>query len=61
MTVKQKVTYTVEYDSSTDTLSDKLNLLLDNIINLILRNNSELTELTRIDYGSDEMTRCAFV
>ena len=50
MTVKQKVTYTVEYDSSTDTLSDKLNLLLDNIINLILRNNSELTELTRIDY-----------
>ena len=56
MTVKQKVTYTVEYDSSTDTLSDKLNLLLDNIINLILRNNSELTELTRIDYGSDEMT-----
>ena len=37
MTVKQKVTYTVEYDSSIDTLSEKLNLLLDNIIKEIIK------------------------
>ena len=54
--VKHKVKYTVEYDSSTDTLSEKLNTLLDNIITLIRTNNPEILELSRITYGSDEMT-----
>ena len=54
--VKQKVKYSVDYDSSTDTLSEKLNILLDNIITLIRTNNPEILELSRITYGSDEMT-----
>ena len=54
--VKQKVKYSVDYDSSTDTLSEKLNTLLDNIITLIRTNNPEILELSRITYGSDEMT-----
>ena len=40
--VKQKVKYSVDYDSSTDTLSEKLNTLLDNIITLIRTNNPEI-------------------
>ena len=54
--VKQKVKYSVDYDSSTDTLSEKLNTLLDNIITLIRTNNPEILELSRITYGSSEMT-----
>ena len=54
--VKHKVKYSVDYDSSTDTLSEKLNTLLDNIITLIRTNNPEILELSRITYGSDEMT-----
>ena len=54
--VKQKVKYSVDYDSSTDTLSEKLNTLLNNIITLIRTNNPEILELSRITYGSDEMT-----
>ena len=55
-TVKHKVKYSVDYDSSTDTLSEKLNTLLDNIITLIRTNNPEILELSRITYGSSEMT-----
>ena len=54
--VKHKVKYSVDYDSSTDTLSEKLNTLLNNIITLIRTNNPEILELSRITYGSDEMT-----
>ena len=54
--VKHKVKYSVDYDSSTDTLSEKLNILLNNIITLIRTNNPEILELSRITYGSDEMT-----
>ena len=54
--VKHKVKYSVDYDSSTDTLSEKLNILLDNIITLIRTNNPEILELSRITYGSSEMT-----
>lgn len=56
MTVKQKVNYSVSYDSSTDTLSTQLNILLDRIITLIRTNNPELLELTRVTYGSAQMT-----
>ena len=54
--VKHKVKYSVDYDSSTDTLSEKLNTLLNDIITLIRTNNPEILELSRITYGSDEMT-----
>ena len=54
--VKHKVKYSVDYDSSTDTLSEKLNTLLNNIITLIHTNNPEILELSRITYGSSEMT-----
>ena len=54
--VKHKVKYSVDYDSSTDTLSEKLNILLNDIITLIRTNNPEILELSRITYGSDEMT-----
>ena len=54
--VKHKVKYSVDYDRSTDTLSEKLNILLNNIITLIRTNNPEILELSRITYGSDEMT-----
>ena len=54
--VKHKVKYSVDYDSSTDTLSEKLNILLNNIITLIRTNNPEILELSRITYGSSEMT-----
>ena len=54
--VKHKVKYSVDYDSSTDTLSEKLNTLLNNIITLIRTNNPEILELSRITYGSSEMT-----
>lgn len=56
MTVKQKETYSVSYDSSNDVLSEKLNVLLSNIINLIRSHNPSLLELTRIEYNSEEMT-----
>lgn len=54
--VKHKVKYSVDYDRSTDTLSEKLNTLLNNIITLIRTNNPEILELSRITYGSSEMT-----
>ena len=54
--IKQKVKYTVAYDSTNDTLSEKLNVLLGNIITLIRTNNDDLLELTRITYGSEQMT-----
>lgn len=56
MTVKQKVTYAVSYDSSTDILSTKLNTILNNIVALIRTNNPELLEVNRITYGSSQMT-----
>lgn len=54
--VKHKVKYSVDYDSSTDTLSEKLNTLLNSIITLMRTNNPEILELSRITYGSEEMT-----
>ena len=54
--VKHKVKYSVDYDSSTDTLSENLNTLLNDIITLIRTNNPEILELSRITYGSSEMT-----
>lgn len=56
MTVKTKIKYAVAYNSSTDVLSTKLNVLLNNIVTLITTNNPALSELTRITYGSSSMT-----
>ena len=56
MTVKQKVNYAVQYNSSTDTLSTQLTTLLNRIVSLIRTNNSDLLELTRITYGSEQHT-----
>lgn len=56
MAIKNKIKYKVAYNSSTDTLSDKLNILLNNIVTLITTNNPQLSVLTRIEYGSEQMT-----
>lgn len=56
MSIKRKVRYTVSYNKNSDTLSDKLNQLLDNIVNLIRTNNRSLQITSRIAYGSSEMT-----
>lgn len=56
MSIKQKARYTVSYNKNSDTLSDKLNQLLDNIVNLIRTNNRSLQITSRITYGSSEMT-----
>ena len=56
MSIKRKVKYSVPYNKDTDTLSEKLNVLLNNIVNLIKTNNPELKETSRITYGSEQMT-----
>ena len=55
MTVKQKVNYSVQYDSSTDTLSTQLTTLLNRIALLIRTNDPELIEVSRVVYGSEQM------
>lgn len=56
MAIKKKVTYSVGYTAGTDTLTTKLNSLLQDIVTLILTQNSGLTVLDTITYGSSRMT-----
>lgn len=53
MAIKKKVTYTVNYTAGTDTLTTQLNTLLQNIVTLILNQNTELTTLDTITAGSE--------
>lgn len=56
MAIKKKVTYTVNYTAGTDTLTTQLNSLLQNIVTLILNQNTELTTLDTITVGSARFT-----
>lgn len=56
MAIKKKVTYTVNYTAGTDTLTTQLNSLLQNIVTLILNQNTELTTLDTITAGSERWT-----
>ena len=56
MAIKKKVTYTVNYTAGTDTLTTQLNTLLQNIVTLILNQNTELTTLDTITVGSERWT-----
>ena len=56
MAIKKKITYSVSYTAGTDTLSTKLNSLLQDIVTLILSQNTGLTVLDTITYGSSRMT-----
>ena len=56
MSIKKKVTYSVSYIAGTDTLSTKLNGILEDIVGLILSHNSGLSILDTITYGSERMT-----
>ena len=56
MAIKKKVTYSVSYTAGTDTLSTKLNNLLQDIVTLIMSHNPGLTVLDTITYGSSRMT-----
>ena len=56
MAIKKKVTYSVSYVAGTDTLTTKLNSLLQDIVSLILSQNTGLTVLDTITYGSSRMT-----
>lgn len=56
MAIKKKVTYSVSYVAGTDTLTDKLNSLLQNIVSLILTQNPGLTVLDTITVGSERFT-----
>lgn len=56
MAIKKKVTFSVSYTAGTDTLTTKLNSLLQDIVTLILTHNSGLTVLDTITYGSSRMT-----
>lgn len=52
MAIKKKVTYSVSYVAGTDTLTTKLNSLLQDIVTLILSQNTGLTVLDTITVGS---------
>ena len=56
MAIKKKVTYSVSYVAGTDTLTTKLNSLLQDIVTLILSQNSGLSILDTITVGSDRWT-----
>lgn len=56
MAIKKKVTYSVSYVAGTDTLTTKLNSLLQDIVTLILSQNTGLTVLDTITVGSDRWT-----
>ena len=56
MAIKKKVTYSVSYTAGTDTLTTKLNSLLQDIVALILSQNTGLTVLDTITVGSARWT-----
>ena len=56
MAIKKKVTYSVSYVSGTDTLTTKLNSLLQDIVTLILSQNTGLQILDTITVGSERWT-----
>ncbi len=56
MAIKKKVTYSVSYVAGTDTLTTKLNSLLQDIVTLILSQNTGLTVLDTITVGSARFT-----
>lgn len=56
MAIKKKVTYSVSYTAGTDTLTTKLNSLLQDIVTLILSQNTGLTILDTITVGSERFT-----
>ena len=56
MAIKKKVTYSVSYVAGTDTLSTKLNSLLQDIVTLILSQNTGLQILDTITVGSARFT-----
>ena len=56
MAIKKKVTYSVSYTAGTDTLTEKLNSLLQDIVTLILSQNTGLQTLDTITVGSARWT-----
>ena len=56
MAIKKKVTYSVSYTAGTDTLTTKLNSLLQDIVALILSQNTGLAILDTITVGSARWT-----
>lgn len=56
MAIKKKVTYSVSYTAGTDTLTTKLNSLLQDIVTLILSQNSGLSILDTITVGSERFS-----
>jgi hypothetical protein len=56
MAIKKKVTYSVSYVAGTDTLTTKLNSLLQDIVTLILSQNTGLQILDTITVGSARWT-----
>ena len=56
MAIKKKVTYSVQYVAGTDTLTTQLNLLLQDIVSLIISQNTGLTVLDTITVGSSRWT-----
>lgn len=56
MAIKKKVTYSVSYVAGTDTLTTKLNSLLQDIVTLILSQNTGLQILDTITVGSERFT-----
>ena len=56
MAIKKKVTYSVSYTAGTDTLTTKLNSLLQDIVTLILSQNTGLQILDTITVGSARFT-----
>lgn len=56
MAIKKKVTYSVSYVAGTDTLTTQLNSLLQDIVTLILSQNTGLTVLDTITVDSDRFT-----
>ena len=56
MAIKKKVTYSVSYTAGTDTLTTKLNSLLQDIVTLILSQNTGLQILDTITVGSERWT-----
>ena len=56
MAIKKKVTYSVSYTAGTDTLTTKLNSLLQDIVTLILSQNPGLSILDTITVGSERFS-----
>lgn len=56
MAIKKKITYSVSYTAGTDTLTTKLNSLLQDIVTLILSQNTGLQILDTITVGSARFT-----